>query len=198
MQARVDQIRRELDEQRERDGGVFMSQEKKDEMERKVMELEVLKKEYADLVVSNMLYVPFLSCITIYHCHEYWVSLFSGVRKVTKFIITLMCMSFHAALRSHSSRMPTLYRLFPQTLFDLKSNELNETIQQLEEKSAILFKTQEEKEIQEHLVARHTDTEQKISKQAFALRETADQQFSHLQKLQDVRERKRYKKLLMV
>eukprot|EP00094_Tigriopus_californicus_P006624 TCALIF_06379-PA protein Name:"Similar to kif11 Kinesin-like protein KIF11 (Xenopus tropicalis)" AED:0.16 eAED:0.13 QI:0/0.84/0.64/0.92/0.76/0.85/14/257/1084 len=49
MQARVDQIRRELDEQRERDGGVFMSQEKKEELEKKGQELEQLRKEFREL-----------------------------------------------------------------------------------------------------------------------------------------------------
>ena len=52
MQSRVDQIRRELEEQREQDGGVFMSQEKKQELERKSLELENLRKEFRDLSVS--------------------------------------------------------------------------------------------------------------------------------------------------
>lgn len=52
MQSKVDLIRRELEDQRERDGGVFMSQEKKDEMEKKMLELEQLKKEFQDLTVS--------------------------------------------------------------------------------------------------------------------------------------------------
>ena len=85
-----------------------------------------------------------------------------------------------------------------QTLFDLKTSEneklqmdLTDTIQQLEEKSEILFRTQEEKEVQEHLVKKHAETESKISKQAFELREVADQQYSELDHLQDVRERKR-------
>lgn len=53
MQARLDQIRNELADQRERDGGVFMSQEKKDEMEKKMLELEQLRKEYIDLTVRR-------------------------------------------------------------------------------------------------------------------------------------------------
>ena len=69
--------------------------------------------------------------------------------------------------------------------------DLADTIQQLEEKSEILFKTQEEKEVQEHLVKKHAETEAKITKQAFELREVADQQYSDLDYLQDVRERKR-------
>ena len=56
MQSKVDLIRRELEDQRERDGGVFMSQEKKDEMEKKMLELEQLKKEFKDLTVSIEIY----------------------------------------------------------------------------------------------------------------------------------------------
>jgi isocitrate dehydrogenase kinase/phosphatase len=72
------------------------------------------------------------------------------------------------------------------------NDELTDTLQQLEEKSAILFKTQEEKEVQEHLVFKHAKTEEKISQQAHELREVADQQYTDLEKLQEVRERKRF------
>lgn len=85
-----------------------------------------------------------------------------------------------------------------QTLFDLRNAEIEQlkmdladTLEQLEEKTAVLVKTQEEKEVQEHLVAKHVETEAKITKQAFELREAADQQYDDLDKLQDVRERKR-------
>lgn len=70
MQSKVDQIRRELEDQRERDGGVFMSQEKKEEMEKKMLELEQLKKEFKDLTVRQLrarmmldfsYFLPFLS-----------------------------------------------------------------------------------------------------------------------------------------
>lgn len=82
-------------------------------------------------------------------------------------------------------------------LFDLKTTEneklkedLSDTINQLEEKSVMLQKTQEEKEVQEHLVSRHILTEDKIKGQAFELREVADQQYSDLDKLHESKERK--------
>ena len=91
------------------------------------------------------------------------------------------------------------YGLLFQNLFDLKTEEneklqenLTDTIEQLEAKSAILFKTQEEKEVQEHLVSRHKDTEDKIRNQAFELREVADQQYSDLDKLHASKDRKRW------
>ena len=84
-----------------------------------------------------------------------------------------------------------------QELFDLKSSEneklseeLTDTLQQLTEKSAILEATQEEKEVQEHLVSRHAATEAKIKEQALELREVADQQYSDLERLHDSKERK--------
>ena len=52
MQQKLDQIRKELDDQRERDGGVYMSMTQKEEMEKKVAELEVLKKQFDELSVS--------------------------------------------------------------------------------------------------------------------------------------------------
>jgi hypothetical protein len=83
-------------------------------------------------------------------------------------------------------------------MFDLKNTEyenlhadLVATIAQLESARVILRDTQEDKEVQEHLVARHTATEAKIMDQAFELREVADQQYTDLDKLHDSRDRKR-------
>ena len=70
------------------------------------------------------------------------------------------------------------------------SEELSDTIGQLEAKSAVLEATQEEKEVQEHLVARHALTEAKIKEQALELREVADQQYSDLERLHDSKDRK--------
>jgi len=44
---------RELAEQRDRDGGVFISVEKKAEMEQKIVELEQMRKEFAELSVRQ-------------------------------------------------------------------------------------------------------------------------------------------------
>ena len=68
---------------------------------------------------------------------------------------------------------------------------MSDTIQQLEEKSAILVVTQEEKEVQEYLVGRHAATEEKIKGQALDLVAVADQQDSDLEKLHESKERKR-------
>ena len=83
-------------------------------------------------------------------------------------------------------------------MFDLKtseneklSNELQDTIKQLEEKSIVLIETQKEKAMQEHLVAKHSETEEKIRSQAFQLRKVADEQVDDINMLQDSRERKR-------
>ena len=51
MQSKMDALRRELDDQRDKDGGVFISEEKKSEMEEKVAQLEKLRKEHANLTV---------------------------------------------------------------------------------------------------------------------------------------------------
>lgn len=48
----MESIQKELCDQRDRDGGVFISLERKDEMERKMAELEQLRKEFKDLSVS--------------------------------------------------------------------------------------------------------------------------------------------------
>ena len=52
MQSKMDALRRELDDQRDKDGGVFISEEKKSEMEEKIAQLEKLRKEHANLTVS--------------------------------------------------------------------------------------------------------------------------------------------------
>ena len=49
----MDALRRELDDQRDKDGGVFISEEKKSEMEEKIAQLEKLRKEHANLTVSE-------------------------------------------------------------------------------------------------------------------------------------------------
>ena len=71
------------------------------------------------------------------------------------------------------------------------NDDLTDTIEQLEHKKIVLLETQREKEVQEHLVSRHVETRDKMSRQAHELREVADQQYSELDKLQNVRERKR-------
>ena len=53
MQSKMDALRRELDDQRDKDGGVFISEEKKSEMEEKIAQLEKLRKEHANLTVSD-------------------------------------------------------------------------------------------------------------------------------------------------
>ena len=53
MQSKMDALRRELDDQRDKDGGVFISEEKKSEMEEKIAQLEKLRKEHANLTVSS-------------------------------------------------------------------------------------------------------------------------------------------------
>ncbi len=53
IQHKLESMQRELADQRDRDGGVFISVEKKEEMERKMMELEQMRKEYKDLSVST-------------------------------------------------------------------------------------------------------------------------------------------------
>ncbi len=52
IQHKLESIQKELCDQRDRDGGVFISLERKDEMERKMAELEQLRKEFKDLSVS--------------------------------------------------------------------------------------------------------------------------------------------------
>ncbi len=52
IQHKLEAAQRELLEQRDRDGGVFISLEKKDEYEKKIIELDQLRKEYRDLSVS--------------------------------------------------------------------------------------------------------------------------------------------------
>ena len=56
MQGKVDAIRDELEEQRTRDGGVFMPYEKKEEMERKADEVERVRRELQDLTVGERQY----------------------------------------------------------------------------------------------------------------------------------------------
>ena len=53
MQSKMDALRRELDDQRDKDGGVFISEEKKSEMEEKIAQLDKLRKEHANLTVSG-------------------------------------------------------------------------------------------------------------------------------------------------
>ena len=60
----------------------------------------------------------------------------------------------------------------------------------MEAQAAVLAATQEEKEVQEHLVARHAATEAKITSQAAELMEVADQQYQDLERLHDSKERK--------
>ena len=71
-------------------------------------------------------------------------------------------------------------------------NDIEDLLKQLEEKSQILAKTEEEKEVQEYLVSRHQEDKAKNHQQALNMIEVADQQYSDLQKLQNVRERKRW------
>ena len=66
MQSKFDAIKRELDEQRERDGGVFISQDRKDELEKKALELEVLKKQFDDLSVSLHSYFTYAHSDPLY------------------------------------------------------------------------------------------------------------------------------------
>ena len=53
MQKKFEELQRELSDQRDRDGGVFISNERKEEMEKKIVELEQLRKEFKDLSVRN-------------------------------------------------------------------------------------------------------------------------------------------------
>ena len=53
MQKKFEDLQRELSDQRDRDGGVFISNERKEEMEKKIVELEQLRKEFKDLSVRN-------------------------------------------------------------------------------------------------------------------------------------------------
>jgi hypothetical protein len=53
MHTKMEQIRKELDDQRDRDGGVFISTEKKLEFEEKAAELEKRTKEFVELSVSE-------------------------------------------------------------------------------------------------------------------------------------------------
>ena len=52
MQGRYEQLQRELAAQRDQDGGVFISIQQKEDMERRTAELEQLRREYRDLSVS--------------------------------------------------------------------------------------------------------------------------------------------------
>ena len=49
----MDALRRELDDQRDKDGGVFISEEKRSEFEEKIAQLDKLRKEHANLTVSQ-------------------------------------------------------------------------------------------------------------------------------------------------
>ena len=53
MQSKMDALRRELDDQRDKDGGVFISEEKRSEFEEKIAQLDKLRKEHANLTVSH-------------------------------------------------------------------------------------------------------------------------------------------------
>ena len=53
LQSKLEATRRELEDQRDKDGGVFMSEEKKLEMERMMADLDHLRKEHRQLKVGR-------------------------------------------------------------------------------------------------------------------------------------------------
>ena len=53
LQSKLEETRRELEDQRDKDGGVFMSEEKKLEMEKMMANLDQLRKEHRQLKVGT-------------------------------------------------------------------------------------------------------------------------------------------------
>ena len=82
MQSKMDALRRELDDQRDKDGGVFISEEKKSEMEEKIAQLEKLRKEQDEALfkvgdtvqissfLSYLLFISYFLHIILSDCTE--------------------------------------------------------------------------------------------------------------------------------
>ncbi len=92
MQGRFEALQRELADQRDRDGGVFISLQQKEETERKIAELEQLRREHRELSVS--------------HHHHYQAFQKSITRKMVGTAIWQIAARTDASLWGHMGGLP--------------------------------------------------------------------------------------------